>query len=141
MIEFDKIQLGGNLRRVITESNSNFAKLVMPSGSIVKGGIGGLKDGTDVSNQVITDVVSEIITGSEGSLTTKVSFTADQWYTSGDYKKVSITMKNIKEIVAIMRTDDNTVYYNVSTTTDTEINGNILSVYSSDAFTGYVVVV
>lgn len=141
MTEFDKIQLGGNLRRVITESNSNFAKLVMPSGSIVTGGIGGLKDGTDVSNQVITDVVSEIITGSEGSLTTKVSFTADQWYTSGDYKKVSITMKNIKEIVAIMRTDDNTVYYNVSTTTDTEINGNILSVYSSDAFTGYVVVV
>ena len=63
----DKIQLGGNIRRVITSANKNFSKLVFPQGTIVKGNIGGLNTGTDISNYTVTDVLSAIINGSDNS--------------------------------------------------------------------------
>lgn len=64
---FDKIQLGGNIRRVITTSNANFSKLVLPANTIVKGGIGGLSAGDNVGNQSVTDVLISIVTGSSNS--------------------------------------------------------------------------
>ena len=68
MATLDEIKLGGNLRRINTAINDNFAKLSMPAGTTAKGDLGGLAAGTDLGGMLVTDVLQQIVSGATNSV-------------------------------------------------------------------------
>ena len=64
------------------------------------------------------------------------SFTAGEG-ADADYQKITLTLAAGQHIVNVMRTDDNTNYYEAFV--DIEINGNSATIWSAEPFNGYAV--